>query len=285
MTGSLSPDRCAAFWDDGFLFPTRVLERATAERYADHFEALRTDLDGTLPKPFADYARTNFHMVSSQAAEIAQHPAILDAVESILGPDLLVWMVELIVKQPHTDKMLTMHQDLNYWGFDHSDRELTAWIALTDATTENGAMNFVRGSHRSGLVDHHDTYGADNLLSRGQQITATYDPADEVAVELDAGEISLHHGLTFHGSGPNRTDGPRVALAIRYITPEMGKAVGPTDYAWLVRGADRHNRLVKVTPPATDFSPAGLALHTEMDEAQLPALAQDADDAFGYTRN
>ena len=134
-------------------------------------------------------------MVSTRAAELARHPAVLDRVESILGPDLLVWMVELIVKQPHSDKILTMHQDLNYWGFDHADREVTAWIALTDVTVANGAMSFVRGSHRLGSVDHHDTYGANNLLSRGQQVSVEHDPADEVAVELAAGEISLHDHL------------------------------------------------------------------------------------------
>ncbi|MEM9518741.1 MAG: phytanoyl-CoA dioxygenase family protein [Actinomycetota bacterium] len=279
-----SATRTDAFWRDGYLFPTPVLDRQTALAHADRFEQLRIERDGTLPKPFADYARTNFHMVSTLAADLAHHPAILDAVEALLGPDLLVWMVELIVKQPHSDKILTMHQDLNYWGFDHADREVTAWLALSDVSVANGAMSFVRGSHRHGSVDHHDTYGENNLLTRGQEISVDYDPVDEVAVELSAGQLSLHHGLTFHGSGPNTTDGPRVALAIRYITPEMGKAGGSSDYAMLVRGADRHNRLIKVTRPESDFSDAGLAMHTEMDEAQLGALSDGATDDFGYTR-
>ncbi len=284
MPGSMTADQTEAFWRDGFFFPTPVLDREVALDHADHFEALRREFDGRLPRPFADYARTNFHMVSTRAAELARHPAVLDRVESILGPDLLVWMVELIVKQPHSDKILTMHQDLNYWGFDHADREVTAWIALTDVTVANGAMSFVRGSHRLGSVDHHDTYGANNLLSRGQQVSVDHDPADEVAVELAAGEISLHHGLTFHGSGPNTTDGPRVALVVRYITPEMGKVGGKRDYAMLVRGADRHNQLIKVAGPETDFADAQLALHTEMDDAQLEALGDGATAEFGYTR-
>ena len=103
-------------------------------------------------------------------------------------------------------------------------------------------------------------------------------------VELGAGDISLHHGLTFHGSGPNTTDHHRVALAIRYVTPEMGKEGGATDYAMLVRGTDRHNTLVKIAPPATDFGPAELALHTELEAAQLGALAAGAAEAYGYDR-
>ena len=285
MTGSLTPAQAETFWRDGYVFPTRVLDRETALVHGQRFESLRDEYDGHLPRPFADYARTNFHLVSTHAAALARHPAILDAVESLLGPDLLVWMVELIVKPPHTDKILTMHQDLNYWGFDHADREVTAWVALTDASIANGAMSFVRGSHRLGSVEHHDTYGANNLLSRGQQISVDYDPADEVPVELTAGEVSLHHGLTVHGSGPNTTDDPRVALVIRYITPEMGKSGDVRDYAMLVRGADRHNQLIKVAGPERDFDPAAIALHAEVDAAQLTSLGAGATNAFGYTRN
>ena len=144
-------------------------------------------------------------------------------------------------------------------------------------------MQFVRASHRLGAVTHHDTYGENNLLSRGQEITVDFDPADEVPVELGAGEISLHHGLTFHGSGPNTTDDHRVALAIRYVTPEMGKQGGATDYAMLVRGTDRHNTLVKIAPPATDFGPAELAAHRTRSGATGRAAAGAAE-AYGYDR-
>lgn len=284
VTGTLTDEQQDAFWRDGYLFPTAVLSQTDAQAAREHFLALMDDPGLDLPKPTNDYARSCFHAVSTEAARLAAHPEILDAVESLLGPDLLVWSVELIIKPPHSDKMLTMHQDLNYWGFEHADGEVTAWLALGDVTVENGAMQFVRGSHRLGAVAHHDTYGENNLLSRGQEIAVEFDPADEVAVELGPGEISLHHGLTFHGSGPNTTDHPRVALAIRYVTPEMGKEGGATDYAMLVRGADRHNKLVKIAPPSEDFGPAELAMHTELEAAQLDALAAGAGDEYGYGR-
>jgi ectoine hydroxylase-related dioxygenase (phytanoyl-CoA dioxygenase family) len=284
MAGSLSAEQIDAFWNDGFFFPVAAISSADALAARQHFLKLMDEPAVTLPRPTNDYARSCFHAVSTEAARLAAHPAILDAVESLLGPDLLVWSVELIIKPPQSDKMLTMHQDLNYWGFEHADGEVTAWLALGDVTIENGAMQFVRASHRLGAVAHHDTYGENNLLSRGQEIAVDFDPADEVPVELGAGDISLHHGLTFHGSGPNTTDHHRVALAIRYVTPEMGKQGGATDYAMLVRGADRHNKLVKIAPPATDFGPAELALHTELEAAQLDALAAGAGEAYGYGR-
>ncbi|HBU03568.1 MAG TPA: hypothetical protein DEA70_03685 [Acidimicrobiaceae bacterium] len=104
-------------------------------------------------------------------------------------------------------------------------------------------------------------------------------------VELGVGEISLHHGLTFHGRGPNTNDHHRIAQAIRYVTPEMGKQGGATDSAMLVRGPDRHNKLVKIALPTTDFGPAKLALHTELEVAQLGALAAGAGEAYGYGRD
>lgn len=284
MPGSLTTADHDAFWADGFLFPTRVLAADDARTIGAELLALEGHHGPELLKPFEEYARTNFHLVSTAAARLAHHPAVVDAVESILGPDLLVWMVELIVKHPHSDAILTVHQDLQYWGFDHSDREVTAWIALSDATIANGAMTFVRGSHRLGSVEHHDTYGENNLLSRGQEVTVDYDPADQTAVELAAGEMSLHHGLTFHGSGPNTTDEPRIALVVRFITPEINKRSGPQDWAMLVRGADRYGHLLKVAPPSVDFDPAYVSLHDEIDRIQLAAMADGATEEFGYTR-
>lgn len=284
MAGSLTTDARESFWTNGFHFPSRVLDKRDAHEIGADLLGLESRHHERLPKPFADYARTNFHLVSTVAARLAHHPPVLDAVESILGPDLLVWMVELIVKPPQSHTVVTVHQDLRYWGFDHDDREVTAWIALCDTSSENGAMTFVRGSHRRGLVEHHDTYGDDNLLSRGQQVTVDHDPAAETVVEMKAGEMSLHHGLTFHSSGPNRTDAPRIALAIRYVTPEIDKRSGPQDWGMLVRGADRHGRLRKVAPPSTDFDPHYLALHDEIDQVQREAMADGATERYGYTR-
>ncbi len=287
MAASLTPDQVAAYWTDGFLTPLRVLpddEAISVRAEIEATEAHWADGDGRLPRPFADYARANFHVVSSTAARIAHHPAVLDAVESIIGPDILCWMAELIAKEPHTSKVLTMHQDLTYWGLDAGDGLVTAWIALTDTTIDNGAMCFVRGSHRLGQVEHVDTFGADNLLSRGQDVAVEYDPADEVAVELAAGEMSLHHGLMFHGSGPNTTDDRRIGLVIRYVSPAVTQAVASHDYAMVVRGVNRSQHLMSTAVPVDDFTDAGLALHAEITAAQEAPLAAGAQTAPSYLR-
>lgn len=136
MAGSLSAEQKNAFWDDGFLSPVAAVSSAEALTARKHFLELMDEPAVTLPRPTNDYARSGFHAVSTEAARRAVRPATLDAVESLLGPDLLVRSVELIIKPPQSDRMLTMHQNLNYWGFEHTNGEVTAWLALGDVTIE-----------------------------------------------------------------------------------------------------------------------------------------------------
>ncbi len=286
MTGSLTDDQVAGYRRDGFLLPVTVASGSQAAAWRAGIEAFedRWRDDPALPRPFVEYTRANLHVVSAAAARIALEPSILDAVESVIGVDVLCWMVELIVKEPHTSKVLTIHQDMAYWGLEGTDGLVTAWVALSDATADNGAMIFVRGSHRGGAVGHHDTFASDNLLSRGQEVDVEHDPADEVVAELQAGEMSLHHGLMFHGSGPNRTGERRIGLVIRYVSPDVAQTVGPTDYAMVARGVNRSSRLQSVAPPVEDFRPEALTLHAEITAAQAAALGAGATDDPSYAR-
>jgi len=286
MTGSLTEAQVEQYWQDGYLFPLSLMHPAEAQTWRgklDQFEH-RYRSDPSLTQPFDNYLRANLHIVSTAASELAHHPAILDAVESLIGPDLLVWMVELIVKPPHSEGMLTMHQDVTYWGLDGIDGLVTAWVALSDVSKANGAMQFVRGSHRLGQLDHDDTFGENNMLSRGQQVAFEHDPVDEIAVELGAGQVSLHHGHMFHGSGPNNTDAERVGLVIRYIEPEVRQQVGVRDYAMTVRGANHTGNLISVAPPSRNCDAGSLALFDEISAAQAVPLAAQATDDLGYTR-
>ncbi len=274
------------YWRDGFLFPLRACSPEQANAWRHELEAVEAEwgAPGRLPRPFGDYARANFHVVCAAAARIAHEGTVLDQVEAILGPDIMVWAAELVVKEPHSPKVVTMHQDLTYWGLDGADALVTAWIALSETSIANGAMRFVRGSHLLGQVGHRDTFGAHNQLSRGQEVEVTYDPADVVPVELAAGEVSLHHGLTFHSSGPNTTDRRRIALAIRYVSPAVAQRVGPVDYAMQVRGVNRSRQLLAIPMPVGDFGPAALRLHEEITVAQAVALGAGATEELDYGR-
>ena len=253
-----------------FCFPLTSCRGNEATQFRSEIEDLeKTYPDGSLPKPLSQYFRVGAHVVIPMMAKIAAIPAVLDAVQSILGPNLLVWSCELFIKEPSTRKIVSWHQDLTYWGMGETDDQMTAWIALSPATPQSGCMKFVAGSHNNRIVAHRDTFHEDNLLSRGQEIAVEVDEASATDIVLQPGQMSLHHGRMFHASGPNSSGDRRIGCAIRYVTPGVKQLVAERDYAMLVRGlryqtqldqcCPRRRNLLTVTP--WRFMPAFAAIN------------------------
>ena len=193
-------------------------------------------------------------------------------IEGLLGPDILIYSAEFFIKNARTDHFVSMHQDLTYWGMGTTSEMVTAWIALSPATPESGCMDFVRGSHKSAILPHKDTFDDKNLLSRGQEVQADVRPEDKTPIILQPGQMSLHHGLTIHGSGPNTSDDRRIAAVVRYITPRVSQNVADKDYAMVVRGADRVGNFIHYAPPSALFTPQSVALYTEIRAARAKAM-------------
>lgn len=267
--GRLGRAAVERYWEDGYLHPIRAISPAQAAEWRAELEAIERDwLDAGLPLPLNTYKRVNANCVMPLAHRIATHPAILDVVEGVLGPDLLIYGVEFFIKEPRTKHRVSMHQDLTYWGLGAIDGMVTMWLALSPATRASGCMDFVAGSHRNPILPHEDTFAEDNLLSRGQEVRVEVAPEDRVAIELMPGEMSLHHGLTIHGSGPNTTDDRRIGAVVRYLRPEVAQEVGEQDYAMLARGADRARNFILFAPPEGNFTPESLALYDEIRTTQ-----------------
>jgi ectoine hydroxylase-related dioxygenase (phytanoyl-CoA dioxygenase family) len=111
------------------------------------------------------------------------------------------------------------HQDRHYWQIWEEGSELfTAWVALSDVTPEAGPMRFVRGSHRWGYLGRSDFYGQDHDALRAEIPVPEGADWEEVAAILPPGGVSFHHNLTYHGSGPNRSAGPRRSFALHMRT-------------------------------------------------------------------
>ena len=276
--GHLDTTDVARYREDGYLRPIPVIPAKEATQLRAELEDIEdTWLSADLPHPLNTYKRVNSHCVIPMAHRVAADSRVLDVIEGILGPDILIWSVEFFIKEPQTKSIVSMHQDLTYWGFGAVDQLLTAWIALSPATKASGCMNFVRGSHKNPILPHEDTYDKDNLLSRGQEIKVDVALEDRVPAELQPGEMSLHHGLMIHGSGPNVTDDRRIAVAIRYCTPQIAQQVASKDYAILARGADRTGNFINFAPPSAPFTPASLALYDEIRMAQTEALMDGAE--------
>ena len=267
--GRPSAPQVDQYWQDGFLFPIPVVSPEIASDWRATYEQMERDwLAADLPRPLNAYKRSNAQCVMPLATEIATDPAILDVVESVLGPDVLLYSVEFFVKEPQTKAVVAMHQDLTYWGMGAIDGLLTAWVPLSPATPASGCMDFVAGSHKHAILPHEDKDDANNLLSRGQEVAVNIAPEDKVAIELHPGQMSLHHGLTIHGSGPNVSDDRRIAAVIRYLRPEVAQEHGQGDFAIPVRGTDTKGNFTHYTPARDWFSPEGLAMHEKVHTHQ-----------------
>ena len=275
--GRLREADVARYWSEGFLHPIPVLDAAVTTKARADLERMERDwLDNGLPLPLNTYKRVNAQVVMPFVADIARHPAILDVVEGILGPDILVYAAEFFVKEPKTPHIVTMHQDLTYWGLGAIDGMVTAWLALSPATPASGCMDFVRASHKNPILPHADSFDENNLLSRGQEVAVDIDEGDKTAIELQPGQMSLHHGLTIHGSGPNTSDDRRIGCVIRYIRPDMEQQVGAKDYVMAARGTDRFGHFTQTPAPDALFDAKALALYDEIREEQSKTMMKGA---------
>ena len=266
---------------NGFVAGIPVFSDDQVKQLRGYIEDLEANhAEGAGGHDLNQFFRVNGHVVIPQLAEAARTPVILDAVEALLGPNLLAWSVELFIKEPGTTKTVSWHQDITYWGMGETDDEVTAWIALSDVSVEAGCMRFMPGSHKGGLVAHYDTFAEDNLLSRGQEI-ADVDEDKAVHGPLKPGQMSLHHGRCFHASGQNQSNDRRIGLAIRYVTPEVRDHAPGQDWAMPVRGETPRGGWDCIAGPRGLFHGADLALYDRILEGQSKTLAAGAEDQVG----
>ena len=244
------------FSRDGFLSPIDVISPAEAAEARADLEAAESELAEdreklALLRSYPDRLLPSFD-------RLIRHPKLLAAVTPILGSDLMVWSAGLFIKEAHSPKIVTWHQDLTYWGLDDAE-EVTAWLALSPADTASGCMRFLPGSHHQRQVPHNDSFDDNNLLSRGQEVAVEVDDAEGVNIELTPGQASLHHGHLFHASGPNTTGDRRIGAAIRYIRPSMRQTSGDKALVALVNGRDAYDHFTVAGAPhgrlaAEDFA-------------------------------
>lgn len=239
-------DITRTYMQDGFVVPIDVMSQQEARILRTDLEDAEAELANDVEKLALLKAYPDRLLPSFDA--LTRNETLISAASAVLGPDLMVWSAGLFIKEANSPKIVSWHQDLTYWGLDDI-AETTCWVALSKAHETSGCMKFVPGSHKTKIVPHIDTYAEDNLLSRGQEIAVEVNEKDAVVAALDAGQASMHHGLLFHGSGPNTTDDRRIGSAIRYIKPSMKQATGDRPLVSLVRGQDNFGNFKIVDAP------------------------------------
>jgi non-haem Fe2+, alpha-ketoglutarate-dependent halogenase len=261
MPKALSDRQIKQYRGDGYLFPLPAFPAGEAAKLRGKLAELERREGGKVS------SRTNRkpHLLLPWLNEVIRDPRILDAVEDVIGPNILCWGSGFFAKSANDDAMVSWHQDSTYWGLSEPE-VVTAWVAFTPSTAESGCMRVIPGSHKFDQISHRDTFAANNLLSRGQEIEVEVDESRAVDVILEPGEMSLHHVRLVHGSAPNRADHPRIGYAIRYVPTHIRQIAGILDSATLVRGEDTYRNFALEPVPRFDFDPEAVALHAAMLE-------------------
>ena len=254
---------------DGFLSPIRVFSEQEARELRVQLETYEATHGSVMKSPY----RNKPHLVFKWVAEVIRNPKILDLVESVLGHNLLVWGTNFFIKEPDDGTFISWHQDSTYWGLSRPD-VLTVWIALSPSRRSNGAMKMMRGSHQLEQLPHTDTFEEGNLLTRGQKVDHEVAEEDVAWIELQPGEVSLHHVRIIHGSEPNKGPDRRVGLAIRFVPTDVSQVNGVKDYATLVRGRDDYRHFQHEPSPEQTLGLTERSVHTQIADESFKLFYQ-----------
>lgn len=256
---SLTEQQVRDYRHHGFLFPVPALSSEEAAQCLKNLEALEARLGSPLPKAEMKWRGAAYTYLPWVDA-LVRDPRILDVIEDLIGPDILVFQSTFFIKEPGTPAFTAWHQDATYFGLEPYEH-VTAWVALSDASKAAGCMD-VLSSHGSPKQRHHAAARLQHSINgAGQVIVEPLDESEAVAMELEAGEFSLHHTLCPHRSAPNRARHRRVGLGVSYIPTRVRTTGSYRLPALLVRGVDRWGHFDLLPRAAGALTPEGLAVH------------------------
>jgi hypothetical protein len=252
MSRTLTDAQVAQFQQRGWLAPLRAIDTERAAYCAARIAAYEAKMGESANRTL----KIKGHLAMPWLVEIARCPGILDALEDLMGPDILLFGASIFAKRGKDRAYVSWHQDSAYFGLDPHE-EITAWVAFTHSTAENGALQVLPGTHLGPDLVHEETYAPDNMLARGQSLHIN-DESSAVTIELKAGEFSLHHERTAHGSKQSRSAAPRIGFAFFYIPTHTRSTTGRRS-ATLVRGVDRYGYWDADPLPRFDLDPVAFA--------------------------
>ncbi len=249
MPKKLTEEQISQYHSEGFCFPVSVLNRLECRDFRADLERYEKAIGHPLDFP----EKSKPHMLFSWADAIAHHPAVLDAVEDLLGPDILLYHITLWTKEAGAPSYVLWHQDGAYFFLDPAE-QVTAWVALSDAPEVSGCMHVIPGSHKGPWLPHFDDLGPNNMIKRGQGINGFGDTGG-VPMPLKAGEMSLHHTKLVHSSRENNYHDRRIGVGLSFIPARVRPIHEPTPTALLVRGKIHHDGFImeqRLKSPETD---------------------------------
>lgn len=220
MTTVLSTQQLDRYERDGILFPIRILSAEEAARFREELESVINHCqEGPLRR------LDSLHLFFDWAYQLVTDEALLNAIEDLLGGDILIDGTLVFYKPPQDSSYVSWHQDSVYSGW-HLTPSTSAWIALTASHPANGCMRVIPGSHMQGQLNHVNVRDDSNLVRRGERVEMV-DESSAVDVVLQPGEMSLHQSTIVHGSNPNSSDEPRIGFIVRFVTNKIANRDRP----------------------------------------------------------
>lgn len=270
MPKVLTSRQIVSFRANGFLYPLDALTPGEVTRYRSQLQQTEAHLGGSLMDIDRKY-RGNLHFLCRWVDELIRHPAILDVMEDLLGPDLLLYTSRFFIKEPQSDEVAAWHQDSTYFGlrpYDHT----TAWVALSNVSEASGPVEFAAGSHIRGQLLQRSNVVKNSVNTAGQIIVEWFDQSQTECAVLRPGQFSLHHTCTVHQSAPNHSDERRVGIALSYIPTRVRHIGSQRMPACLVRGTDRYGHFDLQPAPQRDFGVAETERHDRSFKAYLDSF-------------
>ena len=245
----LSPNQLKQYEDEGFVSPINIFSKDKAKEIRNEIEIIENDM----PEELDNSGRYNAHLISPLLDEVTHDTKILDAVQSLIGENILICGTTLFIKNPNEKGFVSYHQDAKYIGLEPLNW-VTAWVAITDSNEKNGCMRMWSGSHKDNLKEHDEKFNNGNLLTRGQTVKNV--PKDETTpLILEAGQMSLHHPTVVHGSELNKSNDRRIGFVIQsYISTNVKQVLGKNSVQ-LARGTDEYNYHEKINRPVSLMDP------------------------------
>ncbi len=256
-----STPEAAAFRANGYHFPLRLMSEAEAEacrKRVEDFERAHPDAVGKLD--------LKVNLLFPWVDALTRHPVLLDAVEAILGPDLICWNASFRNKKARSPTYAGWHQDTRYITV--RPPGVIAMIALTPANARSGTVRVIPGSNNWDVLPHRDTHDKDSLLTRGQYITSEFDSSKSVDLALRPGEVGFFHHNTVHSSGSNDSDVRRLIMLVGYFATHSKPLDGKRVTAFTVRGHDAYGHFDLDRRPVEDYGPGEIAAHRAAVEVQ-----------------
>ena len=235
-TPRLTAEQTAIYERDGFLqFQQSVFPQEKFDRLKALFEE---DLE-KYTEPELDMIHTR----DPRLLEFLQSDEVLDLVEPLIGPNIGLWASHLICKEPFTGKATPWHEDSSYWNGRVSTMAgiCTVWLAIDEATPENGSMGVIPGSQINGFSDYVPVDSDKNIF--GSEIRPDLiDESKAVYSVLQPNQCTLHEGRIIHGAKANISPKRRAGYTMRYFpTTSLVYPDSPRNAnhkIWLVRGRD-----------------------------------------------